>query len=122
MKMTFKALALVTALVSAPSFAADYVTDLATAPVDVTAEAVAALTVNYVSLAGAPTDPFTVNVALIQQESAVGGNIAVIDQSLAAVGNFAAITQSILGASLAPAVGYINQGAGSTLNDALIKQ
>ena len=112
--MKFKALALVAMLFSTSAFAADYITDLTTAPVDVAAEATTAFTTNYVSAAAVATDPFATNVALIQQETAEN-NIAVIDQSGGGVGSFAAISQ-IVGQGIAS----IAQVTGS--NFALIKQ
>lgn len=114
--MKLKALALVAMMITAPAFAADYVTDL-TAPVDVAVEATTVYGANYLSAANAATDAFTTNVALIQQDG-IDANIAVVDQSGGGAGNFAAIVQT--GAAVA-GVGYILQVASSN-NFAYIKQ
>jgi hypothetical protein len=117
MKLKFKALALVAAMIAAPAFAADYQTDLVSAPVDVAGEAATAYTTNYLSAGNAATDPFTTNVALIQQDG-IDANIAVIDQSGGGAGNFAAIAQT---GGVVAGVAYVFQGASSN-NFAFIKQ
>jgi|GEM_PF-4903863 len=113
--MKFKTLALVAMLFSASSaFAADFATDL-TGTVDVVGTEAAAAMGGYTLASGAATDPFTGNVALIEQ---LGGSseIAVIDQSAGTI-NFAAISQS--GAADA-GVAYISQLGTSSF--AYIKQ
>ena len=113
--MKFKALALVAILFSASSaFAADFATDL-TGAVDVAGTEAATAMVGYTLSGGVATDPFTGNVALIEQ---IGGDseIAVIDQS-AGTTNFAAISQS---GTAAAGVAYINQMAANSF--AYIKQ
>jgi len=114
MKLSFKALALVAAMISAPAFAADYATDLTVQPVDVAADATTALTTQYLSSGGLPTDAFVTNVALISQTT-VDGNIAVIDQT-GATTSYAAIIQ----AGSVGGIAYIAQTSNG--NFAMIRQ